>query len=53
MSWLCCKKHPEVFWKCKTLPLDVLLKDPIVHFHKKYKKYYKVPVPVASKNELL
>lgn len=43
MGWLCCRKHPEVFSKGKTLPLDDLLQDPIVRFHK---KYYKILFPL-------
>lgn len=43
MGWLCCKKHPDVFSKGKTVPLDDLLQDPIVRFHK---KYYKILFPL-------
>ena len=43
MGWLCCKKHPDVMTKGKTVPLDDLLQDPIVRFHK---KYYKILHPI-------
>ncbi|KAI1291838.1 Stearoyl-CoA desaturase 5 [Halotydeus destructor] len=36
MGWLCCRKHPDVIQKGKTIDLSDLLEDPVVRFQKKY-----------------
>ncbi|BFF92819.1 acyl-CoA Delta(11) desaturase-like [Drosophila madeirensis] len=36
IGWLCCKKHPEVKEKGKSIDLSDLLRDPLVMFQKKY-----------------
>lgn len=43
MGWLCCKKHPEVIAKGKTLDLSDLEGDPMIDFQR---KYYKILHPI-------
>lgn len=38
MGWLLLKKHPDVIKKGSQIPLDDLLKDPVVYYQKKYYK---------------